>query len=149
VPKALNIVNSRKSSPQSTALGQIILHDCPPQEMGAGNGTSTRVSHYDTRTDSKSLLISVDEPDTRIVRNGNVLDTSENDTPESIFRRICALYVAGSTEIRIRAKSGMFRPPQKDMLRDLVRNRLIGTEIARLARYSRPSGPHGFFRIEP
>jgi phosphate uptake regulator len=96
------------------------------QEMGLQQGYPITI----TRTDSKSLLISVDEPDTRIVRNGNVLDTSENDTPESIFRRICALYVAGSTEIRIRAKSGMFRPPQKDMLRDLVRNRLIGTEIA-------------------
>ena len=49
--------------------------------------------------------------------------------PQSITRRLVSLYLVGYNTIRIILEENRFSPRQRDMLRDFVRKKLMGTEI--------------------
>ena len=54
---------------------------------------------------------------------------SQKESLESIQRRIIAMYLAGYQIIEIRTKGSRIQPHQKNVIRDLVRSNMIGTEI--------------------
>ncbi|MEO9277005.1 MAG: phosphate uptake regulator PhoU [Nitrososphaera sp.] len=54
---------------------------------------------------------------------------TQKDTPESIQRKIIAMYLAGYQIIEVYAKGGRIQIEQKQAIRDLVRKNMIGTEI--------------------
>lgn len=58
-----------------------------------------------------------------------VLRISVDDTPEKIARAIIAIYLNGYSSIRIRAVSEYILPSQRNAVRELVKRKLVGTEI--------------------
>lgn len=52
-----------------------------------------------------------------------------NDSEESIRRRIISMYLAGYKSIRIMSKGIRLHPNQTNVIRDLARSSMIGTEI--------------------
>ena len=53
----------------------------------------------------------------------------QKDSDESIRRKIIAMYLAGYKSIKITAKGVNLRPNQTNVIRNLVRSSMIGTEI--------------------
>ena len=58
-----------------------------------------------------------------------VIAVSPEDTPSSIARKIVSIYLAGYGNMHIRSKEGRLTPAQRNAVKDLVRTKLVGTEI--------------------
>jgi phosphate uptake regulator len=58
-----------------------------------------------------------------------VLRISENDTSGKIVRAIIAAYLNGYDPIRVVAAEGQIKPLHRNVIRDLVRKKLVGVEI--------------------
>jgi phosphate uptake regulator len=56
-----------------------------------------------------------------------LIDSSED--PESVERKIISLYVVGFSTIEIGSKSGNLSAPVREAVRDVVRRKLVGTEL--------------------
>ena len=54
---------------------------------------------------------------------------SEKDDPSTIARKIVALYLVGYNVIRIKAKDERITSLQRNLIKDLTRRKLVGTEI--------------------
>ncbi|MEM3088189.1 MAG: phosphate uptake regulator PhoU [Candidatus Bathyarchaeia archaeon] len=54
---------------------------------------------------------------------------SQKDDPNSLMRKIIALYLVGYNFIRIESKDGHITSLQRNFIRDLTRKKLVGTEI--------------------
>jgi phosphate uptake regulator len=64
---------------------------------------------------------------TRTMRSKATIN--QKDSIESIRRKIIAMYLAGYKTIEIKNKGNRIQPNQKQVIRDLVRKNMIGTEI--------------------
>ena len=63
----------------------------------------------------------------RTIRSRAII--TQKDSMESIRRKIIAMYLAGYRTIEIKNKGNRIQPNQKQVIRDLVRKNMIGTEI--------------------
>ncbi|MEM3079206.1 MAG: phosphate uptake regulator PhoU [Thermoproteota archaeon] len=54
---------------------------------------------------------------------------SQKDDPNSLMRKIIALYLVGYNFIRIESKDGHITSLQRNFIRDLTRKKIVGTEI--------------------
>jgi phosphate uptake regulator len=52
-----------------------------------------------------------------------------NEEPESVERKIISLYVVGFSTIEIGSKSGSLSAPVREAIRNVVRRKLVGTEL--------------------
>lgn len=57
------------------------------------------------------------------------LKISESDDPDIITRQIISLYLVGYSSIRVLAKDERISAAQRNAIKDLVRKKLVGTEI--------------------
>lgn len=57
------------------------------------------------------------------------LKISASDTPEKIARAVIATYLSGYNSIRIKALSDHIFPAQRNAVRELVKKKIVGTEI--------------------
>ncbi len=76
---------------------------------------------------SLSILPTQNSSPQKLTKSRTII--TQKDTPESIQRKIIAMYLAGYQIIEIYAKGGRINTEQKQAIRDLVRKNMIGTEI--------------------
>jgi phosphate uptake regulator len=57
------------------------------------------------------------------------ISVDSNEEPESVTRRIISLYVVGFSTIEIGSKSGSLTSTMREAIRDVARNKLVGTEL--------------------
>ncbi len=55
--------------------------------------------------------------------------SSQDTDPAAVSRKIISLYVVGYSTIEIAAKSGTLGAPIRDCIRDVARQKLVGTEM--------------------
>jgi len=76
-----------------------------------------------------SLLMTAGEATTR-QRDSEAMIVIESDMdPHSLARRLIALYLVGPSTIVLRSKGSSMSPGMRDTVRELVRRKLVGTEI--------------------
>jgi phosphate uptake regulator len=61
-------------------------------------------------------------------REGRII-VSQKDDPNTIARKIIALYLVGFNSIRIEARDERVTSAQRNLIKDLIRKKLVGTEI--------------------
>lgn len=94
------------------------------REMNLNAGDTVTVS----RAGSSSLLIL--PKSLRVEKKPEaVITVAHDDTPSSIARKIVSLYLLGYGNIHIRSKDGRLTSAQRNAIKELVRTKLVGTEI--------------------
>lgn len=94
------------------------------KEMNLTAGDSVIVS----RVDSSSLLIT--PKSAKVEKRPEVLvSVGQDDSPSSLARKIVSIYLIGYGNIQVRSKEGRFTPAQRNAVKNLVRTKLVGTEI--------------------
>lgn len=81
-----------------------------------------------TRPSISSLLITAETVTPTSERQEAVVEVSERDTHDSLFRRVVSLYILGYTQISLRGAGGFLSSSRRDAVKDMVRRHLIGTE---------------------
>lgn len=76
---------------------------------------------------SLSILPTQNSSTPKLTKSKTII--TQKDTPESIQRKIIAMYLVGYQIIEIYAKGGRISTEQKQAIRELVRKNMIGTEI--------------------
>ena len=94
------------------------------KEMNLTAGDSIIVS----RVDGSSLLIT--PKSARVEKRSEALVMVGSDhNPSSLVREIVSIYLIGYSHIQIRSKEGRFTTAQRNAVKNLVRTKLVGTEI--------------------
>jgi len=94
------------------------------REMGLRQGSEILI----TRPSLTTLLISTENG---MVTNGKqeaVLEVTDRDSADTLFRKIVALYLHGYSLIGLKAAAGSLSSAKRDAIKDMVRRHLIGTE---------------------
>jgi phosphate uptake regulator len=94
------------------------------KEMGLRQGSEILI----TRPTLRTLLIATDNG---MVTNGKqeaILEVTDKDSADMLFRKIVSLYLYGYSLISLRAVAGSLSSSKRDAIKDMVRRRLIGTE---------------------
>jgi phosphate uptake regulator len=94
------------------------------KEMGLRQGSEIVI----TRPSLASLLITADADAPVGGKQEAVIEVSERDTQDILFRKIVSLYVLGYNQISIRGNNGFLNSGKRDGIKNLVRRHLIGTE---------------------
>ncbi|MBM3897355.1 MAG: phosphate uptake regulator PhoU [Thaumarchaeota archaeon] len=94
------------------------------KEMNLAAGDSVTVS----RLDKLSLLISPKSARAGKKPEALVL-VSPDHNPSSLVREIVSIYLIGYSNVQIRSKKGRFTTAQRNAVKNLVRTKLVGTEI--------------------
>ena len=81
------------------------------------------------RQENSSLLISPGPP-TKPEKVGEILVRfSPEENPHAIARKIVSLYLVGYNVIRLLASEGRISPKQREIIKQFVRTKLVGTEV--------------------
>jgi phosphate uptake regulator len=94
------------------------------KEMGLRQGSEILI----TRPSLTTLLISTDSA---VVTNGKqeaVLEVTDRDSADTLFRKIVSLYLHGYGLIGLKAVAGSLSTSKRDAIKEMVRRHLIGTE---------------------
>jgi len=94
------------------------------REMGLRQGSEILI----TRPSLSTLLITTDHG---MVTNGKqeaILEVTDRDSADALFRKIVSLYIHGYSLISLRATAGSLSTSKRDAIKDMVRRHLIGTE---------------------
>jgi phosphate uptake regulator len=94
------------------------------KEMGLRQGSEILI----TRPSLTTLLISTDSA---VMTNGKqeaVLEVTDRDSADTLFRKIVSLYLHGYSLIGLKAVAGSLSTSKRDAIKDMVRRHLIGTE---------------------
>ena len=91
------------------------------QKLNAGDRLSVRSDN------SNNLILSTNKNSKEKKRSRIVVDQSDNKG--QIERKIIATYISGYTEINICSKQERITPQQRSVIKKLVRNKLVGSEI--------------------
>jgi phosphate uptake regulator len=94
------------------------------REMGLTQGSEIMI----TRASLTSLLITADVVAPLNGKQEAIIEVTEKDTQDGLFRKIVSLYVLGYSQVTIRSGNGYLGSTRRDGLKDLVRRHLIGTE---------------------
>jgi phosphate uptake regulator len=93
--------------------------------MGLKAGSQIVVS----KQSDASLLLTPKELVKKTKPEEASIAVSEKDDPNTIARKIVALYLVGYNVIRIKAKDERITSLQRNLIKDLTRRKLVGTEI--------------------
>jgi len=94
------------------------------KEMGLRQGSEILI----TRPSLTTLLISTENG---MVTNGKqeaILEVTDKDSADTLFRKIVSLYLHGYSLIGLKAVAGSLSSSKRDAIKDMVRRHLIGTE---------------------
>lgn len=94
------------------------------KEMGLQQGSEIVI----TRPSLSSLLITAESVTPSTEKEEAIIEVSERDTPDSLFREIVSLYILGYNRISLRGGNGFLATSKRDAIKDMVRRHLIGTE---------------------
>ena len=94
------------------------------KEMGLQQGSEIVI----TRPSLASLLITADVTEPVSEKQEAVIEVTERDSPDVLFRKIVSLYILGYNQISIRGNNGFLSSAKRDAIKELVRRHLIGTE---------------------
>jgi phosphate uptake regulator len=94
------------------------------KEMGLRQGSEIVI----TRPSLASLLITADVTAPVGERQEAIIEVSEKDSPDILFRKIVSLYILGYSQISLRGVNGFLSSGKRDAIKELVRRHLIGTE---------------------
>lgn len=95
------------------------------EEVGIERGESVTI----LRQNDKSLLVvpkNVTPPEKPTEEN---IITSSRDNPNSLVRRIVSFYLIGYHTIRVTTNEERINSDQREMVKEFVRKKLVGTEI--------------------
>ena len=92
------------------------------QKLKAGDQLSVTIDG------TNNLILSPERKKTHVKKQTNILfdETSEKG---HIERKIIATYISGYNQIHIRSKQKRMTPQQRSIIKKLVRNKLVGSEI--------------------
>ena len=97
--------------------------------MGEGDGSEAGLPEIViTRPSLASLLITADVTAPVGERQEAIIEVSEKDSPDILFRKIVSLYILGYSQISLRGVNGFLSSGKRDAIKELVRRHLIGTE---------------------
>ena len=94
------------------------------KEMGLEQGSEIVI----TRPSLSSLLITAESVSPATEKDEAIIEVSDKDTPDSLFREIVSLYILGYNRISLRGGNGFLASSKRDAIKDMVRRHLIGTE---------------------
>jgi len=94
-------------------------------DLGLRKGSLIRV----WRQQDGSLLMTTGELATRQLPSEGMIDIAPGVDPLSLARRLIALYLVGLSTIVLRSEASELSPEIRDTVRELVRRKLVGTEI--------------------
>jgi len=95
------------------------------QDMELRKGSLIRV----TRQQDGSLLMTVGEKAPRQKPSEVTVVVESDEDPQSLVRKIVALYLTNLSTIVLKSKGSRMSPKIRDAVRELVRTKLVGTEI--------------------
>jgi phosphate uptake regulator len=94
------------------------------REMGLRQGSEIMI----TRPSLTSLLINADPVAVPNIKREAIIEVSEKDSAEGLFRKIVSLYIQGYSLISLRTANGSLSALKRDRIKEMVRKHLIGTE---------------------
>src|ERR1022692_2196320 len=94
------------------------------REMGLRQGSEIMI----TRPSLTSLLINADPVAVPNIKREAIIEVSEKDSAETLFRKIVSLYIQGYNLIGLRTANGSLSTLKRDNIKERVRRHLIGTE---------------------
>jgi len=93
--------------------------------MGLRSGSQLAISR---QSDASLLLTPIELVKTTKLGEASITVTKGED-PNTIIRKIIALYLVGYNSIRINTKDERLSSPHRNYIKDLTRRKLVGTEI--------------------
>jgi phosphate uptake regulator len=93
--------------------------------MGLQKGSVVRISQKDDLT----LCLTPEGADTSDTQRKVIINPSQEDTPESIVRRVVSAYLMGYNLIQLRSNQQRLDSSQRFSVKDFTRKKLVGTEI--------------------
>jgi len=94
------------------------------KEMGLRQGSEIVI----TRPSLSSLLVTADVTEPISEKKEAIIEVSERDSPDLLFRKVVSLYILGYNQISIKGANGFLSSAKRDAIKELVRRHLIGTE---------------------
>ncbi|MEM3614495.1 MAG: PhoU domain-containing protein [Nitrososphaerales archaeon] len=94
-------------------------------EMKLKAGSELTVARYGP----KALIITHRDHMPTQLKDKAVIETSNKEHPHSLIRRIISAYLLGYRIIQVKAKDGRFDLQHKEVVKDTVRESLIGVEV--------------------
>ncbi len=95
------------------------------QDLSLRKGSLIRVS---TQQDGSLLLVAGQSTARQRARETSIQVEFDQD-PQSLARKLIALYLIGLNSVVLKSKDARMSPQIRDAVRDLVRRKLVGTEI--------------------
>jgi phosphate uptake regulator len=95
------------------------------EQMGLQRGSVVRIAQKDDMT----LCLQPQGAETILGTKKAVISPQQDDTPESIVRRIVSAYLMGYNIIQLRSSQKRIDGAQRFAVKDFTRKKLVGTEI--------------------
>jgi phosphate uptake regulator len=95
------------------------------EQMGLQRGSVIRISQKDDLT----LQLQPQGIETSDGNRKVIITPAENETPESIVRRVVSSYLIGFNIIQLKSKKKRINSSQRLKVKDFTRKKLVGTEI--------------------
>ena len=95
------------------------------EQMGLQRGSVIRI----TQKDDLTLCLTPEGADTPDAQRKVIINPSQEDTPESIVRRVVSAYLMGYNLIQLRSAQQRLDSAQRFSVKDFTRKKLVGTEI--------------------
>lgn len=95
------------------------------EQMGLQKGSVVRISQKDDLT----LCLTPEGADTSDTQRKVIINPTQEDTPESIVRRVVSAYLMGYNLIQLRSTQQRLDSGQRFSVKDFTRKKLVGTEI--------------------
>jgi len=94
-------------------------------EVGLERGEAVTI----IQQNDKSLLVMAKSVRPPEKPSEETVITSSRDNPSSLIRRVVSLYLIGCNTIKISTNEERISPDQREMVKEFVRKKLVGTEI--------------------
>ena len=95
------------------------------EQMGLQRGSVVRIMQKDDLT----LCLTPEGADTTDTQKKVIINPTQEDTPESIVRRVVSAYLMGYNIIQLRSNQERLDSSQRFNVKDFTRKKLVGTEI--------------------
>jgi phosphate uptake regulator len=95
------------------------------EQMGLQRGSVVRISQKDDLT----LYLTPEGIDSQDTQKKVIITPKQEDTPESIVRRVVSAYLMGYNIIQLRTPQQRLDSGQRFSVKDFTRKKLVGTEI--------------------
>lgn len=95
------------------------------EQMGIQRGSVVRI----TQKDDLTLCLTPEDADTSDTQRKVIINPTQEDTPDSIVRRVVSAYLMGYNIIQLKSNQKRLESSQRFNVKDFTRKKLVGTEI--------------------